>query len=340
MNTATLIAKTRRKVVYQSDQTTNFLGQQPFPVISDRDEGWVDQGSGDQTETNVFALTVNWDIEFATLTSITAYSAYDTFRTQDSDYSAMAALNRELDEEYEQVSQELRLVSPGGETIDWIVGGYYQESELDISRLNTDLDFALLGPLSVPPLVSTLPAQPNWFNQDSESWAVFAQATWNITDTVRTTWGIRYNEEEKELLKGSIADGLGARAGTSGAIANTIVLANPASNGIIADLRGHQFPTTSRDEDEFTWSGNIQWDVGDEAMVYASVSTGFKGGGYDESYSGADGTIRTGNIFTGEPDGGVILTGITAEDLEYDKESVLAYEIGAKNHIGRWRCHT
>ena len=318
------------QIVYQSDQPVNFLGEEVFPILSDSDEGYVDQGAGDETETNVFALTANWDMDIGTFTSISAYSAYDTFREQDSDYSATAAINRELDEEYEQFSQELRLVSPGGETIDWIVGGYYQESELDISRLNVGLDFALLGPLSVPALVNTLPPQPNWFMQDSTSWATFAQATWNINDTVRTTWGIRYNEEEKELLKGSIADGLGARAGTSGAAANTIVLANPASGGIIADVRSHQFPKTKRKEDKFTWSGNIQWDVGEESMVYASVSTGYKGGGFDEAYSGADGTIRTGNIITGEPDGGVILTGITVDDLAYNEETVLAYEIGAK----------
>ncbi len=321
------------QVVYQSDQPTNFLGEDVFPILSDRNRGYVDQGSGDVTETNVFALTVNWEAEFATLTSISAYSAYDTFREQDSDYSATTALNRELDEEFEQVSQELRLVSPGGEMIDWIVGAYYQESELDISRLNVGLDFALLGPLSVPPLVNTLPPEPNWFNQDADSWAVFAQATWNLSDSVRTTWGIRYNEEEKTLLKGSVADGLGARAGTTAGIADTIVLANPANGGLISDVRSHQFPSTLRKEDKVTWSGNIQWDFNEDSMVYASVSTGFKGGGFDETYSGADGTIRTGDVFTGEPDGGVILTGITVDDLAYDDETVLAYEIGAKTTL-------
>jgi outer membrane receptor protein involved in Fe transport len=34
-----------------------------------------------------------------------------------------------------------------------------------------------------------------------------------------------------------------------------------------------------------TWSTNLQWDATDSAMVYASISNGFKGGGYDEAYS-------------------------------------------------------
>ena len=29
-------------------------------------------------------------------------------------------------EDYDQFSQEIRLVSPGGETIDWIAGAFYQ----------------------------------------------------------------------------------------------------------------------------------------------------------------------------------------------------------------------
>ncbi|MEM8500755.1 MAG: TonB-dependent receptor [Pseudomonadota bacterium] len=323
------------QIVYQSDQPVNFLGDQVFPVISDGDRGWVDQGSSDQTETSVFALTANWDLNFATLTSLTAYSAYDTFREQDSDYSATAALNRELDEEYEQFSHEFRLASPGGETIDWIAGAYYQTSKLDVSRLNLGLDFALLGPLSVPPLVGTQPGRPNLFNQDSDSWALFAQATWKINDRLRSSLGIRYNEEEKKLLKSSFAEGLGARAAVNGPAAQIIVLANPVNGGLISDVRSHQFPPIHRKEDKITWSGNLQWDFGHDAMLYASISTGFKGGGFDESYSGDDGFIRTGNLFTGEPDGGVIITDTTADTLAYDEETVFAYELGLKTSLAK-----
>ena len=321
------------RVIYQSDQPTNFLGQQPFPVISERDKGSLNVGDTDQTETDVFALTVNWDLEFATFTSITGYATYDTHREQDAENSAVAALNRTLDEEYEQISQELRLVSPGGETFDWIVGGYYQQSELNISRVNETIDFALLGDLAVTSLVSlTDQPNPNHFDQDSDSWAIFAQGTWNVADTVRLGMGLRYNEEEKDLDSDNIADlgGLGARAATSGPAANLIVLARPRDSALISDLRSHSFQGVSRSEEEVTWSGNVQWDATDTSMVYASVSTGFKGGGFDESYTGAGPIVRTGNIFTGELDGGFIETGIDSSILEYEDETVIAYEIGAK----------
>jgi len=37
--------------------------------------------------------------------------------------------------------------SPGGETIDWIAGAYYQYNELDISRRIDAIDFAQSAPL-------------------------------------------------------------------------------------------------------------------------------------------------------------------------------------------------
>ncbi|MEH6593605.1 MAG: TonB-dependent receptor [Halioglobus sp.] len=315
-------------VIYQSDQPLNFRGEDVFPIVDDSDKAAFDLSDSDDSTTDVFALTVNWDMDFATLTSISAYSAYEFEGIRNSDFAATPGLHRLQEEDYTQYSQELRLVSPGGETLDWIFGGYYQQSELEISKTNTDLDFLLSGPLAVRPLILTEPPEASIFDQDSNSWALFAQGTWSVTDRVRIGAGIRYNEETKELDKQTFAEGAGTR-GSSVGQPDLIVRANPANNAIIEDLRSHTFNGLERDEDKFTWSLNTQWDATEDMMVYASVSTGFKGGGYDEAYSGADETIRTGNVFTGEPDGGV-LPGPDASILEFDEETVLAYEIGAK----------
>ncbi|PLW69841.1 TonB-dependent receptor [Pseudohalioglobus lutimaris] len=316
----------RPQVVYQSDQPTNYLGQSPFPVLDDHDRGAGDILDTDDTELDVALLTLNWDIDVGTFTSITGYATYDTVRNTNSDIAAVPALNRFQEEEYEQFSQEVRLVSPGGETLDWIVGAYYQSSELSVAKTNTDTDFLQSGPLSVAGLTFTTDERiPTQFDQDSTSWAVFAQGTYALTDTLRLGLGLRYNEEEKDLDKAASNPGLGARLS-----ADFVVLANPASGILIEDLRSHSFQGLERDEDKVTWSANLQWDVTDDSMVYASISTGYKGGGFDEAYSNAGPTARTGNIFTGEPDGGVVDTGVDSSILNYDEETVLAYELGAK----------
>ena len=274
-------------------------------------------------------LTVNWDLDYATFTSISAYSAYELNAVTNSDFTATASLHRKLDEDFEQYSQELRLVSPGGETIDWILGAYYEYNELDVSRINTAVDFALSGPLAVAPLVGLVEeSEPTQFDQDTETWSIFGQATWSITDTVRVTAGLRYNDETKDLDKRVISQA-GVR-GTSIGAPNLIFRANPASGAIISDLRSHDWPGLDMEKDKWTWSFNTQWDATDSAMLYASVSTGFKSGGFDEAYTGAGETIRTSsNPITGEPNGGVI-PGPDSSILEYSEETVTAYEIGAK----------
>jgi iron complex outermembrane receptor protein len=318
-------------VVYQSDLAgqQNFAGTIPFPVVSDEDKGAGDVSDDNNNQTNVFALTVNWGLDFAQLTSISAYSGYDVSAKQNADLAATASFNRTFWETYDQYSQELRLVSPGNESFDWIVGGYYQASELDISNRVDEIDFQLSGPLSVPALVSTTGNPPSQFDQDSESWAAFGQVTWNITDELRFSAGLRYNEETKDLDKATYARNLLARAP---GLPELMVYADPANNQLIEDLRSHNFPNLGRDEKKWTYSGTAQWDASDDAMLYANISTGFKGGGYDEAYSGSGESVRLANPFTGEPTGETV-PGNDASILDYEDETVVSYEIGAKMRL-------
>jgi iron complex outermembrane receptor protein len=313
-------------VVYQSDQPQNIYGDNVFPILSDSDEAAFDLSDSSEIRTDVGAITVNWDIDFATFTSITAYSAYKRKGTTNTDFSPLAAIHRSLDEKYEQYSQELRLVSPGGETIDWIAGAYYEVAELDVSRLNTAADFALLGPIVAQPLVElpgTTP-QPTKFDQDTDALGIFGQATYSLTDTVRVTGGLRYNYEKKKLDK-RITNEVGVRLGPT-----AILRASPFSGAIINDLQSHEWNGLDRDKDKWTWSFNTQWDATDNAMLYASVSTGFKSGGFDEAYRGAGDFIRlSDDPITGVPNGEVI-PGADPSIISYDDETVLAFEVGAK----------
>ncbi|MBY6188897.1 TonB-dependent receptor [Microbulbifer agarilyticus] len=311
--------------IYQSDFAgqQNFAGSVPIPVVSDREKGAGEAGTRKAVNTDVFALTVDWDFEFATFTSISAYSVYDMMSTGDTDIVAAPSITRTRWEDYEQYSQELRLVSPGGETIDWIAGAYYQSSDLDISRRLDALDFAQSGPLNSAPLYLPGPGVPSVFDQEGESWAVFAQSTWNASDVLRLSLGLRYNEESKELDK--IVD-------SSGLLVRTPTGFSPIDGQaqLIEDLRQHSFTDLSREEAKWTYSTNVQWDVSEDTMLYTSVSTGFKGGGYDEAYSGAGYEIRRFHPALGP------LPPVEGNDpsiLEYEPEEVLTYEAGAKMRL-------
>ena len=101
-------------------------------------------------KTDVFVATVNWELDFATLTSISAYSGYDMESGGNTDLSAAPGLGRTRSEDYEQYSQEIRFVSPGGETIDWIAGAYYQYNNLKISSNLSSPRFCAIGSYECP----------------------------------------------------------------------------------------------------------------------------------------------------------------------------------------------
>lgn len=223
------------------------------------------------TEYDLASLTINYDIGEYTLTSVTGYSAYEFQEWTDADFTALALLDIGYDQEYDQFSQELRITSPLGETLEYIAGLYYQSSEL--SNL-TEVPVALAeAGIGAPPFNQVRP-----FEQDSETIAVFAQGTWNIRDTLRLTAGLRFSREEKDADQSVY---------TADFLKHT---ANPALAPVAAGVLGsveHTY-SESRSEEHVSPSLNLQYDVNDDVMVYVSASQGFKGGGFNEAEASGD----------------------------------------------------
>ena len=96
------------------------------------------------------AIQVDWELDSgATFTSLTGYSDYDSDSLMDGDTSDLYLFEAIGDEEFEQFSQEFRLASAGGETLDYIVGVYLETQELT-GRGRTDI--------SLVPLADYLPS--------------------------------------------------------------------------------------------------------------------------------------------------------------------------------------
>ena len=280
----------------------------------------IDESS--DIDTDNVTLTVNWEAENFSLTSVTAYLGYDTDELLDTDGSGIDAFTMTQDEEYDQYSQEIRLTSPGGETIDWIVGAYYQDWELDFAadfRVDEENLWSALGVLGSATGDQSLAAlgvltnllSTREYAGDSETWAAFGQMTWNISDSYRLTLGARYTAEEKTGFREmNIYDTTtGELSIVQGATAKAVFGVDYANLG---EATGGVFPVHSldekRNEDFFTPAATVEWDVTLDTMLYASVSSGAKAGGFD----------ARGNL---------------AQDLEYGDETVLAYELGAKSRL-------
>ena len=151
----------------------------------------------DKTDTTLASLRLNWDLGFATLSSITGYLSTDRDEFQDTDATPITFLHANYSNESDQWTQEFRLVSEAGDSFDWVAGLYYFDDELDVSNLYET------------------PAFPGGFAtqdyfQDTTAWAAYGRGDFHINDRLTTTVGLRYTDEEKDFrtMNGFAATGV------------------------------------------------------------------------------------------------------------------------------------
>jgi iron complex outermembrane receptor protein len=220
--------------------------------------------------------------------------------------------------------------SPGGETLDYIAGFYYQSNELDF---NDSIRGGQQPAASPEPRFRDISTR-RFANQTSDMWAAFAQVTWNINDSHAPGLGGRYSEEDKEATKTQIhyAEAGFGRDGTAtpavdptGQTPNVLFGLNPLFGAFSIEpydeIRGE------REEKEFNPLVTLQVDVLDDSMLYATYVEGFKAGGFD---------IRS----NGHPDPAVVNAQNLGQGLdivgvfEFEDETAESIEIGGKFRFG------
>ncbi len=256
----------------------------------------TDPGISDR-EINGYMGRVDYDFDFATFTSITAYREADAIvDVGDVSDEAIALLasspnaqfgdalingaNNTFRDESEQLSQEFRLTSAGEGPVDWVLGAYFLKEE--VFRVESfDLGFNLaLGDGTALPLLAPTTGS-SYMDNETEGYAFFGQASWQINDQWRITAGGRYTDEEKTAKTRSVAGGF-------------LVL--------------ESFDVQADDSwAEFTPKVSVDFQLNDDVFFYGTVSKGYKSGG-----------------FQGSPP--VERTATTP----YDKEIAWLYEVGAK----------
>jgi len=295
-------------------------------------------------ETNQVVLTMNWDFDAFTLTSVTGYVDYELDEDTDLDLSGLESIHAAQQEKFDQISQEIRFTSPGGETVDWIAGAYYQTWDLEYGQQNqiddenltsalSDLGLGLLMPTAgatgfnpagslltnyavagAPFLAATASGRQLYslkeinntsnvrdYSGESDTYSAFGQATWNVSEEVRLTLGARYTLEEKDAERSVTIYNTSSGGLTPAGIEAQLVM------GGVFGIENHAVKD-DRSEESVTGTIIAEWDATEDLMLYASVSNGFKAGGFD---------ARAGR----------------ADDFEYEDETVINYEIGTKAEL-------
>lgn len=256
------------------------------------------------------SATVEYEInENMSVKSITAYRDLDSEFARDGDHSPHRISQFFDDLQQEQFTQELQLIG-NTENLNWILGAYYFSEDGDNVNI---LDFT----------VSNFQSGGEF---DNEAWAVFAQATYDITEQLHLTIGGRYTDESKKFLPDQVIF-----TNYYAGISQQVPPGNPLAALDAPFLQAGQaiLPGIEKEIeiDEFTPMANLSFDVTDDVMVYVSYSEGFKSGGFTQRVFPP--VVPPFTAPPGTPDIDLIPT--------YDPEFVDAYELGFKSTLADGR---
>jgi iron complex outermembrane receptor protein len=240
------------------------------------------------------SLIANWALESFTFTSVTSYDQLDRFEYGDTDGQIIdGRIDQVLISDIDQFTQEFRFASNNSGPINWVGGLYYSEDEIDDSTVyeTTGAGFPpfIFG---IPSSYAVLDTLGNTFLQKSKSKAIFGQVEWGFSEKWNLTAGLRYTEEDKELLGVTTPWTADPGPGEAG----------PQESGLL-------FPAADFSEEFDAFSGKLGLDyrMNDDTLIYGSISRGFKSGGFQ-------GTL----VFS------------PANIVPFDEEIVIAYEVGSK----------
>lgn len=309
------------------------------PIAAPGDGYTIDTDQQTILDLESTGITANLAYDFGgvTLRSITGYTDFGAIRTSDSDFSGNQIAIDYQNTEAKTFSQEIQLLSSDkGSPLQWVLGAYYFHDELRGVFINQQLPRVIRN---VTPNLNLAQNGAGFFDEQratTESVAFYGQATYEITDGLRLTGGVRWTQDTKDfafanansvlptagtppvpqgalitLNTGGIPDSaFGVKGGTTNCTYTTFPPPRAGFQCLAANttvLTGATYDTAKFEK--ATWRLAVDYDVTPENLLYASVSTGFRSGGFNSGQ------------------------GPAALQPTFDPEEVTAYEIGSKNRF-------
>ena len=249
------------------------------PNNYDRDTVAYDGGSNNPQASDGWGASakLDWDLGGVVFTSITAYENASSRSLGDidggfvgansffdpmmppappffQDTIAFPSETQDSIDDLDQFTQEIRLASSGDNVFDWQIGFYYFDSDALVSTV---------GP-GFPPLTT--------LRHQNDSWAVFGQGSYDLTDRLTVTAGARYTEDNRDF--------------------DAVVLPPAVTVN----------PTSASDED-FSWDVSALYRVSDGFNIYGRVARGFRGPtiqGRDVAFAAFSGAVDPQTVATSE----------------------------------------
>ncbi|HEY1930295.1 MAG TPA: TonB-dependent receptor [Caulobacteraceae bacterium] len=239
----------------------------------------------------LYSMTLNWNLHWAQLTSITSYQTFTNQATEDlTDYigkylgffGAPGPGLSDFHEDYrlKKWTQEVRLASPEGQKFEWMVGGFYTHEdgsnyEVFNAYDTTGAPLPGLNPLEFVNLPSTY-----------QEYAFFGHATYHFTDWFDLTAGVRYahNNQTFTQFQG------GVLVGSSPPTAPVVTVPGSSSEGVT------------------TFSVDPRFHINKDTIAYVRIASGYQPGGPN-----------------------VVLPGVTGIPSQFSSSRLIDYQLGLKS---------
>jgi outer membrane receptor protein involved in Fe transport len=210
---------------------------------------------------NGAGLTVDSDLGFAKLVSITSYREGSTDFKFDLTGVAAPLLVSTAASGNKNFSQELQLVSPSGRPFTYVLGGYYFYNSQGYDFFNRDFASAAINPV--------LSRSASSGYEKTRSIAPFAQADWEFLPRTTLTLGARYTHETRELN-----DGTTRLTRLVGGLQPLVIV-----------------PPKSLEFNKLTYRVALNHKFSEDVLLYGSYNRGFKSGGFNIATPAAAGYL-------------------------------------------------
>ena len=272
----------------------DLVGNDPFAY-----ENYQDFDPSNKIETQGTSLHIDYDFDSFSLTSITAFRTLDQFQSGDVDFTSAQLISPSAADtrhtKIDTFTQELRLTSTSDGPLQWMVGAFYFNEEVEhdetfglgpafrpyvdglLAGAGAPVNLAFIeGALGLP--VGTFYAEGTGnlledYALDDETLSLFAQFDIDLTDALTLTVGANYTQSEKEASADVVNNNL----------FGTLPLAAIGLGGLESAQFLPPFVTYPNsvedgksDDSKTTYSIRLAYDVTSNVSVYGGVSTGFK----------------------------------------------------------------
>ena len=228
------------------------LPLQGFPPITPSPDIYSNFGAGDNyndLDTFNVSLIADWDLgdtflgKDTTLKSITSYRELETDYGLDIDFGPSPVTDVNNGADFDQISQEFQLSSTSlNGKLTWVAGLYYYTSD--------EFDYGI-SDVFTSIFMSPVIENRDW--NERESWSVFGQGTYNLTEKLSLTAGVRYTEDELTAEE------------------QTVLYPSNVPLGPRTFLKSSNSEVTGRLGLEYAWNNDV--------MTYVSAAKGYKTGG-------------------------------------------------------------